>query len=132
MDTSSNPKQKSQDPWPPLPTTGFISGRVATQEDVDQDVAAFGFPKKLEAAQVTKLTGEEESKPVECAGSTPLDILIPQYAILNINGEQRPCIIIQGEEAGDSKVVGCRLIKDNSIAIGLLEDFELLGNRRPD
>jgi hypothetical protein len=131
MDSSSKQKQLSQVQWPPLPTSGFLSGRVATQEDVDQDVAAFGFPKKLEAAQVSKITGEEEAQPVECPGSIPLDIVIPQYAILHLNGEQLPCIIIQGEEAGDSQIVGCRLVKNNSIAIGLLEDFELLGQATP-
>jgi hypothetical protein len=131
MDSDKNPGQISQVQWPPLPTSGFISGRVATQEDIDQDIAAFGFPKKLEAQQVTKLTGEEVTEAVECAGSIPLEILIPQYAILTLNGERLPCIITQGEESGDSKIVACRLLKDNNIAIGLLEDFELLGQETP-
>jgi hypothetical protein len=131
MDISRNKEQDSQVQWPPLPTSGFISGRVATQVDIDQDLAVFGFPKKLEAAQVAKLTAGEASEEVECAGSSPLDILIPQYAILNLNGEKLPCIIIQGEENGQSKIVACRLIRDNNITIGLLEDFELLGQEAP-
>jgi len=127
MDPAEKTKLLSHVQWPPLPTSGFITGRVATQEDVDNDIAAFGFPKKLEASQVKKITGEEEAKEIECAGSKAVDMLIPQYAILHINGEFRPCIVIQAEESEGATIVGCRLVKDNSIAIGLLEDFELLG-----
>lgn len=117
--------------WPPLPLTAFISGRVATQQDIDQDIAAFGFPQKLDASQVAKLTGGEAAEAIECAGSTPLAITIPQYAILNLKGEKIPCILIQGEQSGDAAIVGCRLIRDDSLAIGLLEDFELLGQDKP-
>jgi hypothetical protein len=131
MDPSSEKDKMPHIEWPPLPDSGFISGRVATQEDIDSEKAVFGFPKKLEAAQVSKLTGEADAKEVECAGSSPLDILIPQYAILNLNGEKLACIIIQGEESDGSKVVACRLVKDNKITIGLLEDFELLGQKTP-
>ncbi len=131
MDPSSKKEKMSQVQWPPLPSIGFISGRVATQEDIDQDIAVFGFPKKLAAEQVSKLTGVEDAQAVECAGSEPLDILIPQYAILNLDGQRRPCIIVQGEEADGSKIVACTLIEDNTVTIGLLEDFELLGQEPP-
>jgi len=117
--------------WPPLPLHNFVTGRVATQQDVDNDIAAFGFPQKLAPEEVAKLTGEEATKAIECQGSTPLDIVIPQYAILSLNGEELPCIIIQGEEVGDAKIIGCRLVKDNNIAIGLIEDFKLLGTETP-
>ncbi|MBS1996099.1 MAG: hypothetical protein JSS86_07305 [Cyanobacteria bacterium SZAS LIN-2] len=117
--------------WPPLPLTAFVSGRVATQQDVDNDIAAFSFPQKLDPEQVAKLTGEEKAQAVECQGSKPLDIVIPQYAILNLKGEEHACIIIQGEEVDDTKIVGCRLCKDNNLAIGLLEDFRLLGKETP-
>ncbi|MBS1993956.1 MAG: hypothetical protein JSS83_25770 [Cyanobacteria bacterium SZAS LIN-3] len=130
MDNSSD-KLHSLVYWPPLPLTAFVSGRVATQQDVDNDIAAFGFPQKLEPEQVAKLTGEEKAQAVECQGSTPLDIVIPQYAFLNLKGEELACIVIQGEEVGDARIVGCRLCKDNSIAIGLLEDFKLLGQETP-
>ncbi len=133
MSSLNNPDQEQQLPvqWPSLPTSGFIAGRVATQKDVDDDMAAFGFPQKLDASQVAKLTRGEATEAVECAGSIPLEILIPKYAILNLKGQKLPCIVIQGEETGDAQIVGCRLIKDNSLAIGLLEDFELLGQQSP-
>jgi hypothetical protein len=133
MSSTNDPDAAQQTPvqWPLLPTSGFISGRVATQEDVDQDIAAFGFPQKLDAEQVAKLTGGEATQEVECAGSKPLEILIPQYAFLNLNGQKLPCIVIQGEASGDAQIVGCRLVKDNTLAIGLLEDFVLLGQTSP-
>jgi len=117
--------------WPPLPTHAFVSGRVAVQHDVDNDLAAFCCPQKLAPEEVAKLTGEEATQAVECQGSTALDIVIPQYAILLLKGEELPCIIVQGEETGDTKIVGCRLCKDNSLAIGLLDDFKLLGTETP-
>jgi len=58
--------QRSAEPnWPALPTTGFISGRPATDKDVADGNAVF----------VLRAYG--------IAFGKPLDVTIPQYAYLN-------------------------------------------------
>jgi hypothetical protein len=100
--------------WPPLPTTGFISGRAATEKDVADGNAIF----------VLKSYGAYFGR--------PLDIVIPQYAYLTKRGEKPvPVIVIQAEVGGGIKMFGVRGLEgDKSTA----RDYELnlLGTKPPN
>ena len=100
--------------WPPLPTTGFVSGRTATDEDVAAGNAIF----------VLKAYGAYFGK--------PMDIAIPQYAYLTKAGEKPvPVIVVQAEIGKGIKLFGVRgLDGDKSTA----RDFELklLGTKPPN
>ncbi len=100
--------------WPPLPATGFISGRAAT----DQDVAAGN------AVFVLKAYGGYFGK--------PMDVVIPQYAVMTKRGEKPvPVIVVQAEVGGGIKLFGVRgLDGDKSTA----RDYELklLGTKPPN
>ena len=100
--------------WPELPKKGFVSGRPATQDDIDTGNAVF----VLESAG--KAIGKS------------LDITIPQYAfhVDKKTGERTPGIIIQAEQARGNKIVGMRTFYGTEIA-GLLGEYELLGTERP-
>ena len=95
--------------WPDLPSSGFISGRYATPEDVENGDAAFsavsdGVPK-----------------------GTPIAIEIPQFAYhIDETGAKTPVIVIQAESAGGLDIVGARYF-DESELVGTLPEFELLG-----
>ena len=100
--------------WPPLPTTGFVSGRPATDEDVADGNAIF----------VLKAYGTYFGK--------PMDIVIPQYAYLTKAGEKPvPVIVVQAEIGNGIKLFGVRgLDGDKSTA----REFELklLGTKPPN
>ncbi|MGC1252142.1 MAG: hypothetical protein WA889_14925 [Xanthobacteraceae bacterium] len=91
--------------WPPLPGTGFVSGRPATDEDVTAGNAVF----------VLKAYGTYFGK--------PMDIAVPQYAYLTKAGQKPvPVIVIQAEIGKGIKLFGVRgLDGDRSTA----RDFEL-------
>ncbi|MFN3235634.1 MAG: hypothetical protein ACE37D_01105 [Pseudomonadales bacterium] len=97
--------------WPPLPTNAFTSGKLATQQDVEAGRAVFSMQSGEE------LVGEY------------LDILIPQYAfhIDEESGTKTPVIIIQAETNGVFDLVGYTSIADDSVGMGLVSEFELLG-----
>jgi hypothetical protein len=100
--------------WPPLPTTGFISGRAATDKDVADGAAIF----------VLKAYGAYFGK--------PMDVAIPQYATMTKRGEKPvPVIVVQAETGGGIKLFGVRgLDGDKSTA----RDYELklLGKKPPN
>lgn len=56
-------KMKIDSSWPSLPTTGFIKGRPATEQDIDDGNAVF-----VASGPNGKVLGQ------------PIDIDIPQYA----------------------------------------------------
>jgi hypothetical protein len=91
----------------PLPTSGFISGRVATEADVNTGDAVF-FIK-----------GE---------GVTPAAITIPQFAIWreDQDAEGKLRVVVQAEMTIDGVLVGLR-DADGSNAIATLPELELLG-----
>jgi len=97
--------------WPPLPVTGFIKGRAATTDDVASGAAAFALQSK----------GKADGR--------PLDIEIPQYALLRDDktGRDIPVIIIQAETNGAMEVVGCIGIFDKVVRIATLKEVKLLG-----
>jgi len=101
--------------WPDLPTTGFVSGRPATKEDVNAGNAVFVL--------------ESGGRPV----GTPLKIAIPQYAI-HVNaesGEQTPGFVIQAESAGKQSIVGFIVLPGRTVFAGTLPEFKFLGTKRP-
>jgi hypothetical protein len=100
--------------WPPLPTTGFISGRAATDKDVADGNAVFA----LRAYGV--------------AFGKPLDVVIPQYAYLTKNGQQKlPVIVVQAEEGKGIKIFGIRDF-DGTTATAKQSELQLLGTHPPD
>lgn len=101
--------------WPPLPKTGFISGRVATTSDI--------------AAKNAVFVAEEGGVPI----GKPLGITIPQYAVYldQETGKKVPVLVIQAEEARGKKLIGARSILDGAELVALLWEFELLGTNVP-
>ncbi len=99
--------------WPALPTTGFVTGRPATDKDVTDGNALF----------VLKAHGVYFGK--------PLDIVIPQYAYLLKRGDKPvPVIVIQAEEARAIKLFGVRGL-DGDVSVVKDFDLQLLGAKPP-
>jgi hypothetical protein len=106
--------QSASQSWPPLPTTGFISGRAATDKDVADGNAVFA----LRAYGV--------------AFGKPLDVVIPQYAYLIRNGRQKlPVIVVQAEDGKGIKIFGIRDF-DGKTATAKQSELQLLGTHPPD
>ena len=107
--------QQSPSPgWPPLPTSGFISGRPATDKDIMEGNAVFA----LRAYGV--------------AFGKPLDVIIPQYAYLTKRGQRPiPVIVVQAELGKGLKIFG---VRDLNGKTATARDFELqlLGTHPPD
>ena len=100
--------------WPPLPTTGFVSGRAATDKDVADGNAVF----------VLRAYGVAFGK--------PLDVVIPQYAYLIRNGQQKlPVIVVQAEDGKGIKIFGIRDF-DGKTATAKQSELQLLGTHPPD
>ncbi|KAA0943994.1 MULTISPECIES: hypothetical protein [unclassified Pseudomonas] len=101
--------------WPELPDTCFVSGRSATNADVDSGCAAFLINVKGKAA------------------GTPIKLDIPQYAmhIKEGTGKETPVIIIQAEENGDIKAVGYKELGTEQLGAALLKEMRLLGTKKP-
>jgi hypothetical protein len=99
--------------WPPLPSTGFISGRAATNQDVADGKAAF----------VLKVYGAAVGK--------PLDLTIPQYAYLMNKGDKPvPVIVIQAETYRGLKLIGVRDLAGKTSTVKQA-DLQLLGTTPP-
>ena len=97
--------------WPDLSDIKNVSGRVATQEDINDGAAVFIL--------------QSEGVPI----GSPMKIAVPQYAIhTNVEtNEKTKVIIIQAEEAKGQKVIGALDISTNEIMAGLFHEFTLLG-----
>jgi hypothetical protein len=91
--------------WPNLPTTGFITGRAASHDDVDKGDAVF-------ALKSTK----------------PLSVTIPQYGILIV--PNLPVIVVQAEEQNGKKMFGARDFEGGEYVV-LGEHLKLLGTKKP-
>jgi hypothetical protein len=110
----STAQQGSPQSWPPLPTSGFISGRAATDKDVADGSAVF----------VLRAYGVAFGK--------PLDVTIPQYAYLTKRGQQPvPVIVVQAEQGKGIKIFG---IRDSSgkAATARESEVRLLGTNPPN
>jgi hypothetical protein len=102
--------------WPDLSAIGFVSGRAATDADVQAGNAAF----------VLKEGG--------VPAGIPLDLPVPQYAI-HVDAEtgwQTAGVVIQAEEAGSLSIVGMLVLRDGSHLVGRLGEFTLLGIVKPE
>ena len=94
---------------PPLPTEGFITGRIATQEDVKNGNAAFATLP--------------EQKIIRSAVSLPL----PQYAVYYTKDKQKLVFVIQVEKINGKATVGARLVETGEVVVGTPKDFQFLG-----
>ena len=97
--------------WPVLPNVGFLSGRSATNTDVEAGQAVFSMDGKSRG---------------------PLAIAIPQYAIwTDEHSTMHPVIVVQAEEApGGMQIVGL-LRPDGSHAAATMPELKLLGTEKP-
>ena len=106
-------QQSVKPSWPALPTTGFISGRPATDKDVADGNAVF----------VLRAYG--------IAFGKPLDVTIPQYAYLTKRGQQAvPVIVVQAEQGKGIRIFGLRGL-DGKTATARESELRLLGTRPP-
>ncbi|MGE5366819.1 MAG: hypothetical protein ACM3PO_06055 [Betaproteobacteria bacterium] len=104
----------AQQSWPPLPTSGFISGRPATDKDVTEGNAVFAL----------RAYGVPFGK--------PLDVVIPQYAYLTKRGHQPiPVIVVQAELGKGLKIFGVRDFNGKA-ATATASELQLLGTHPPD
>ena len=102
--------------WPSLDDVESVSGRAATQADVDAGRAVFLLQSK------------------DVSAGVPLDIAIPQYAY-HVNAdtnEVTAVIIIQAEQLDDTRIAGALNIKTGHLIAALLWEFELLGTVAPE
>lgn len=103
--------QAQQPNWPPLPDKGFISGHLASKQDVDNGNAVFA---------------------TEVGGGQPLQIVIPQYAYWRDGaGRQHPVVVLQAEEASGNKIIGFRDLS-GAVHAATLAEMTLLGRDRPN
>ena len=96
--------------WPPLPSSGFVTGRPAQKEDVAKGNAVFS----------AVVNGVVVGK--------PLPIKIPQYAVLRDG--RKAVILVQAEVANGIKVYGVRGL-DGKQQVVTESDIELLGTQKP-
>ena len=98
--------------WPELPKTGFVTGRVATKDDVDSGQAIFS------------MDGQSLG---------PVAIKIPQYAMWkDKEGIEHPVIVTQAEKAPNGmQIVGFKTLDGQDMA-GTMPEVRLLGSKKPD
>jgi hypothetical protein len=107
-------QQTSQPAWPPLPTTGFLAGRPATDKDVRDGNAVFA----LQAYGVPF--------------GKPFDVTVPQYAYLTRRGRAPiAAIVVQAELGKGRKIFGVRDL-DGKGATAKDSELQLLGTHAPD
>jgi hypothetical protein len=91
-----------------------VSGRVATNDDVQAGNAAFA---------------------IQNSDSKPIRVMIPQYAIYfdRDTGKKVPVILIQAEDKAGAKLAGFRIVGGHGVGVGacLLSELQLLGTKRP-
>jgi hypothetical protein len=98
--------------WPELPTSGFVSGRPATRDDIAKGNATFTLDGKSSGA---------------------LSIKIPQYALWkDENGRDHAVILVQAELAPDGlEIVGLRNF-DGTEIVATMPEITLLGTKKPN
>jgi hypothetical protein len=104
--------------WPPLPETGFVTGRPATFRDLEAGDAVF----------VQRLNDQDVCSP------TP-NILVPQYVVWQSeDGTEVPAILVQVEaNASDplaAHMMGLRTLAGKDI-LALSSEVSLLGQSIP-
>jgi len=92
--------------WKEVP---FVSGRVATEEDIKNEMAVFCIP----------------------SGSEAYETELPLFAIQTTESDERiPCIIIQIENSPEGTFVGARYFEGGN-GVGIPEEYEFF-NGIPD
>lgn len=100
--------------WPQLPTSGFVYGRIATQDDLNKGNGVFLF----------EVGGQTMTKPTQ-------KVQIPQYAYLKEKGgNRRPVVVVQAELLDGDLTLGLR-DADGKEYIAAGEEVELLGTSHP-
>jgi hypothetical protein len=103
---------QASEKWPPLPSKGFIKGRAAHKDDVDEGRAAFVLDDN------GKIVGQ------------PIKVTIPQYGYFK--EDKIFVIVIQAERAPDGQqFVGTRTF-DGKAMVGFLDDLKPLGTNTAD
>lgn len=97
--------------FPPLPSEGFVSGRIATQEDVKKGDAAFA------------------TLPEQSVVRQAVPIPVPQYAIYRGGEETQLVFVIQVEKVNGKVTIGAKPVEGGPLVIGEVTDFSLLGNK---
>jgi hypothetical protein len=102
--------------WPDLMKIGHVTGRVATQDDVNAGNAAFA---------IRDIDGHPGAKPIR--------LTIPQYAMYvdRDTGHEVPVVVIQAEDRAGAKLAGFRLVARDGVGACLLSELRLLGTKRP-
>ena len=98
--------------WPELPKSGFVTGKVATKDDVASGQAIFS------------MNGQSLG---------PVAIEIPQYAMWkDEKGIEHPVIVTQAEKAPNGmQIVGFRTL-DGQETAATMPELRLLGSKKPD
>ncbi|WP_081367574.1 hypothetical protein [Alteromonas mediterranea] len=98
--------------WPSLKEIPFVSGRVATEDDINRGAAVFLL----------------QSEGVNIG--TPIDIELPQYATHydEESGVKTNVVLIQAEKADNYEYYGAYTFEDGGYLIGYSDEFTLLGN----
>ena len=98
--------------WPSLKEIPFVSGRVATEDDINRGAAVFLL----------------QSEGVNIG--TPIDIELPQYATHydEESGVKTNVVLIQAENADNYEYYGAYTFEDGGYFIGYSDEFTLLGN----
>lgn len=103
----------SQEPdaWPELPTTGFVTGRAATPEDVEKGDAVFSMN----------------------GVGKPATLAVPQYVYWRDDaGKRHLRVLVQAENAPNGIViVGLRDAAGRDEA-ATADELDLLGTRKPE
>lgn len=99
--------------WPPLPSTGYLSGRVATAADVQSGNAVF--------AACVGVVGQ------------PLHIAIPQYGLWHdpLTDRIERVFVVEAEWFQGDSMFGLRQIPTGKDAMATIADLKLLGQTPP-
>ena len=98
--------------WPPLPKSGFVAGRLATEADLKRGNGVF----------LSLIDGKPSG--------APASIRVPQFAYLVERGERRPVVVVQAETNERGTFLGMRDAAGHEY-VATEAEVVLLGSKRP-